>query len=215
MTISHYSEGDGRANTHRTMTRRGTDLPAVVADLAVGWHALYTRHQHEKVAARILREKGFEVFLPLYTAMHRWKDRRKQVSMPLFPGYVFLQGGLERRQELLSTIGVHSLVRVGNQVAVIPDHEINTVRQAVTACPTAEPHPYMRSGDRVFVSRGPLSGVEGILLRKKDDLRLILSIELLKRSIAVEIDAYAVAPGSTHLPAEITPGGEIDGVAAV
>lgn len=185
--------------------------PAAEPHCDIAWHALYTRHQHEKIAAHILTEKGFEVFLPLYSTVHRWKDRAKKLSLPLFPGYVFFQGGLERRHDIVSTMGVHSLVCVGTQVAVISDQEIHAVRRAADACTATEPHPFLRNGDRVRVTSGPLHGVEGILIRKKDGLRLILSINLLQRSIAVEVDALAVAPVSNPLPARLEPRGEASG----
>src|SRR6266403_4642546 len=95
------------------------------------WHALYTRHQHEKAAAHILSSKGFEVFLPLYWTVHRWKDRDKQLWLPLFPCYVFLRGGLERRLDILTTPGLHGLVLTGGQPAAIPDAEVEAIRRAM------------------------------------------------------------------------------------
>ena len=163
------------------------------ADSAPTWHALYTRHQHEKVTARLLTEKGFEILLPLYTTSRRWKDRIKKLSLPLIPGYVFFRGGLDRRLDMLSTPGVHSLLRSGDQIAVIPEAEIQAVRQIVESRVQAEPHPFLECGDRVKVKFGPLAGIEGILVRKKDQFRLVLSVEALNRSIAVEIDGAAVA----------------------
>jgi len=162
------------------------------AERELDWHALYTRHQHEKITARLLTQKGFEILLPLYTASRRWKDRIKKLSLPLIPGYVFFRGGLNRRLELLSTPGVHSLVRSGDQIAVIPEVEIQAVRQIVQSRVRAEPHPFLKCGDRVRVRFGPLVGIEGVLVRKKDQFRLILSVEALNRSIAVEIDEAAV-----------------------
>ena len=172
-------------------------LLTCAADASPAWHALYTRYQHEKVTARILRDKGFEVFLPLYSASHRWKDRTKQLSLPLFPCYLFIRGGLDRRLDILSTPGAHSLVRSSDRFAVIPEHEIEAVRQVVGVCLRAEPHPFMKCGDRVRVKSGPLAGIEGILFRKKDQFNLILSVELLHRSIAVEVDGAAVEPVNT------------------
>lgn len=167
------------------------------------WHALYTRHQHEKITARILAEKGIEVFLPLYTVAHRWKDRTKKLTLPLFPCYVFFQGALDRRPEILSTAGVCSLVRCGNGIAAIPEWEIRAVHRVVKTSTAAEPYPFLRCGDRVRVRFGPLAGLEGILLRRKDDLRLILSVELLRRSIAVDISGSAVVPASRPVPADV------------
>ena len=163
------------------------------ADSGPTWHALYMRHQHEKATARLLTQKGFEILLPLYTTSHRWKDRVKKLSLPLIPGYLFFRGGLDRRLDLISTPGVHFLLRSGDQIAVIPELEIQAVRQIVESRVQAEPHPFLRCGDRVRVKDGPLAGIEGILVRKKDQFRLVLSVEALNRSIAVEIDGAAVA----------------------
>lgn len=165
---------------------------AVPADAPKPWHALYTRHQHEKVTARALAHKGFDVFLPLYNASHRWKDRTKKLSLPLFPCYLFFRGGLDRRVDILSTPGVHCLVRSGEGIAMIPDGEMDAVRQVVEGCFPAEPYPFLQKGDRVRIKHGALTGLEGILVRQKDRFRLVLSVELLHRSIAVEIDAAAV-----------------------
>jgi len=155
------------------------------------WHVLFTRHQHEKVVAHILSGKGFEVFLPLYWSIHRWKDRNKQVCLPLFPSYVFLRGGLWRRLDILTTPGVHFVVASGGRFADIPEEEINAVRKMVEIA-RVEPHPFVKCGDRVRVKYGPLTGVEGILIRKRDQFRLVVSVEILGRSVAADIDASSV-----------------------
>ena len=158
------------------------------------WYAIYTRHHHEKTVAEILSNNGIDVFLPTYSATHQWKDRKKVLIMPLFPGYVFLHGGLDRRLNVLSTPGVYSIVSVGIQPAAIPETEIEAIRKAATSDLRVEPYPFLRCGDRVRVKAGPLLGIEGILTRKKGSFRLILSAELLQKSIAVEVDASAVEP---------------------
>ncbi len=158
----------------------------------LAWHALYTRHQHEKAIAHALSNKGFEVFLPLYSATHRWKDRSKQLMLPLFPCYVFLHGGLERRLDILTTPGLHMLVTSGGHPAVVPEEEIRAVRQLVEKSERVEPHPFLRSGDWVRVKSGPLTGVEGILVRKKNLFRLVVSVEILGKSAATEVDASLV-----------------------
>jgi len=156
------------------------------------WHVLYTRHQHEKAAAHILSSKGFEVFLPLYWTVHRWKDRDKQLWLPLFPCYVFLRGGLERRLDIMTTPGIHMLITSGGDPAVVSDEEICTVHQLVAKVQRVEPHPFLRSGDWVRVKSGPLMGVEGILVRKKNVFRLVVSVEILGKSAAAEVDACTV-----------------------
>jgi len=156
------------------------------------WYALYTRHQHEKTVASLLLGKGFQVFLPLYSAVHRWKDRDKQLSLPLYPGYVFLRDRLERTLQILMTPGVHSIVGTAGRPEPIPEFEIDAVKRVIESSLAVGPHPFLRCGDRVRVTCGPLEGIEGILLRKKNALRLVLSVEMLTKSVAVEIDAYMV-----------------------
>src|SRR4029077_9099496 len=169
------------------------------------WHALYTRHRHEKAIALALSNKGFEVFLPLYSATHRWKDRNKQLLLPLFPCYVFLRGGLERRLDIMITPGMHMLVTSGGQPAEVPEEEICAVRQLAEKAQRVEPHPFLRSGDRVRVKSGPLMGVEGILVRKKNLFRLVVSVEILGKSAATEVDASAVERVGTRSSREIIP----------
>jgi transcription antitermination factor NusG len=166
------------------------------------WWALYTRHQHEKTVAEMLSNKGFDVFLPLYDSMRRWKDRKKLLSLPLFPGYVFVRGGLSRKLQVVSTPGVHMILYRGEQVAIIPDAEIQGIRAAVDGHYRVEPHPFLKCGDRVRVIHGSLEGVEGILSRKKNYIRLVLSVEMLAQSVAVEVNASDVEPIS---PARMAP----------
>ena len=156
------------------------------------WYAVCTRHQHERVAARILMDKAFEVFLPLYKARRKWQDRIKEISVPLFPGYLFVREGLDRWLQILSTAGVSSIVSCGGRPAAIPFSEIEAVRQIVESTLRVEPHPFLKSGDWVRVKYGPIAGVEGILLRKKNAARLVLSVEMLGKSAAVEVDATHV-----------------------
>ncbi len=156
------------------------------------WYALYTRHQHEKTVAQLLSSKGFEVFLPLYSTVRQWKDRRKELSLPLFPCYVFLHGGLDRPLDIVSTPGVQHVVAWGSRPAPIPAAEIEALQLAVSASLRMQPHPFWEVGDRVRVVRGALEGIEGILVRKKNGFRLILSVEMLGKSVAVEVEATTV-----------------------
>jgi transcription antitermination factor NusG len=160
----------------------------------VDWYAIYTRHQHEKTVAEILSSAGIEVFLPQYSAIRQWKDRTKHLKMPLFPCYVFLHGGLDRRLRVLSTPGVFSFVSSGARPAAIEESEIEAIRRAVKSNLRVEPYPFLRCGDRVRIRTGALAGVEGLLVRKRNSCRLILSATLLGKSIAVEVDARCVEP---------------------
>src|SRR4029077_10160466 len=169
------------------------------------WHALYTRHKHEKAIALALSNKGFEVFLPLYSATHRWKDRNKQLLLPLFPCYVFLHGGLDRQLCIMTTPGIHMLITSGGRPAAVPDEQISAVRHLVEKTQRVEPHPFLESGDRVRVKSGPLMGVEGFLVRKKNLFRLVVSVEILGKSAATEVDASAVERVGTRSSREIIP----------
>ncbi|MGH9432793.1 MAG: transcription termination/antitermination protein NusG [Terriglobia bacterium] len=158
----------------------------------IPWHALYTRHQHEKLVEQILIEKGFETFLPLYNVSRRWKDRVQRLALPLFPSYVFIHGGLDRRLDIVTTTGFHSIVSNGERPGTITQQEIDAIRQLIETKLRVEPHPFLKVGDRVRVKSGPLAGFEGVLVRKKNQCRLVLSVELLQKSVATEVDAAAV-----------------------
>jgi transcription antitermination factor NusG len=163
----------------------------------MAWYAIYTQHQHEKTVSNLLSNKNFEVFLPLYTARRQWTDRTKQLSLPLFPSYVFVRTCMKERVEVLRTPGVYQFVGFGGTPCPISADEIQAVQRAVDHSLGVEPYPYLHRGDRVRVNSGPLMGSEGILVRKKDQYRLVLSIELLNRSVAVEVqqsDVELLAP---------------------
>jgi transcription antitermination factor NusG len=181
------------------------------------WHAVHTKHQHEKTVVHLLEAKGFETFLPLYVADHRWRDRTKRVSLPLFPCYVFLRGGLDRRLQVLKTPGVHGIVETAGRPGVIPDGEIVAIRRVLESSLPIEPFPFLQCGDRVRIISGPLAELEGVLVRKRDQLRLVLSVEMLRRSVAVEVAVMDVEPvskaadrsvvGKPVLVPSATPGG--------
>jgi transcription antitermination factor NusG len=172
------------------------------------WWAVYTRHQHEKAVAEMFELKGLEVFLPLYESLRRWKDRKKLLSLPLFPCYVFVRGSLNRRLQVVSTPGVHMILSHGERAAVIPEEEIEAIRRSVEGSYRVEPHPFLKCGERVRVTRGSLEGVEGILVRKKSLYRLVLSVNMLAQSVAVEIDASDVEPVSVRSSANVFSAGQ-------
>ena len=163
-------------------------------EVVAPWCVAYTRHQHEKSVSEMLETKGFEVFLPLYESTRRWKDRRKVLSLPLFPGYVFVRGAMDRRLPVLTTPGVHMIISRGERIATVPEEEIEAIRRTLDGDFSVEPHPFLRCGERVRVVRGSLQGVEGILTRKKNLYRLVLSVDMLAQSVSVEIDALDVEP---------------------
>jgi transcription antitermination factor NusG len=165
---------------------------------STGWLAIHTRHQHENLAARSLAYKGFDVFLPQYTWRRQWSDRTRELSAPLFPCYVFLRGELGHQIRILTTPGVLGLVGFAGVPAIIPDTEIEAVRQSVEQRARVEPYPFLKCGDWVRVTDGPLAGIEGILVRNKKQFRLVLSVQLLQKSAAVEVDAWAVERAPRH-----------------
>ena len=161
-------------------------------DAPRSWYALYTKHQHEKVVARNLACKGFETFVPLYESARNWKDRVQLLEVPLFSCYVFFSGNLERRLDIVTTPGIYCLVSYAGEPAAIPAAEIEGIRHATQSGARLEPHPFLKCGDWVRVKCGPLAGIQGILVRKKNACRLVLSVEILGKSAAVEIDGFLV-----------------------
>lgn len=156
------------------------------------WHALHTRYQHEKAVVLALLNKEHRVFLPLYATTHLWRRRPMRLQLPLFPGYLFIQGGMGQQLQILSTPGVVGIVKSCGAPAIVPPEQIAAVRRIVENATQAEPHPYLHTGDRVLVTSGSLQGIEGILIRTKGAFRLVVSMEMLGRSAAVEIDISCV-----------------------
>lgn len=152
------------------------------------WYALYTCPRHEKRVAEQIKRRSFHCFLPLYRSARRWKDRRKELDLALFPGYVFVRLALENRLQVLQVPGVVRLVSFNGQPAALPAEEIETLQARLSGAPRLEPHPYLRMGRRVRVRSGPMQGLEGIMVRRKDQCRVIFSIDLIMRSVAVEVD---------------------------
>ena len=152
------------------------------------WFALQVKPRHEKSVSSALRMKGYEEFLPLYSAMHGWSDRYKEVKEPLFPGYIFCYFDPELRLPILQTGGVNAIVGFGAGPIAVNEQEIKAVRAIVESGLSAEPHPAIEVGDTVRLKEGPLCGLEGVLQRHRDSHRLVVSVTLLKRSVAVEID---------------------------
>lgn len=157
------------------------------------WYALAVRSRHEKSAGTVLRHKGLEEFVPLYRQRHRWSDRFKEIDVPLFPGYVFTRFDPRQRFSVLSTPGVLFIVGAGNKPSPIADEEITALRSLVQSGLPALPWPYLEAGTQVMILAGPLQGLHGIFLGKQHH-RLVLSVTLLRRSVAVEVDSHWVKP---------------------
>jgi len=156
------------------------------------WYAAYTCANHEKRVAEQLIERAVEHFLPQYESVRRWKDRRVKLQLPLFPGYVFVRLELRNQIRVLQIPSVVRLVGFNGHPAVLPDTEVEALRNGLDARLRAEPHPFLTVGRRVRVKRGPLTGSEGVLVRRKGAFRLVLSLNLISCSAAVEIDAEDV-----------------------
>jgi transcription antitermination factor NusG len=158
------------------------------------WYALAVKHQHERRVGVVLQTRGLETLVPLYRARRAWSDRVKDVDLPLFPGYVFCRFTYVNRTGLLNTPGVTKIVGFGGWPAPLEDSEISAIQSVLRLKLPVRPWPYLNPGDRVLVERGPLRGLEGVLLREKDRLRLVISVELLRRSIVAEIEPEMIVP---------------------
>ena len=151
------------------------------------WFALQVKSRSEKIVGTIAHNKGFEVFLPLYESRRRWSDRFKSVEVPLFPGYVFCRLNPECRLPLLTIPGVSHFVGIGRTPVPIDDAEIAALQAAIRAGLGAEPCPFLEVGHRVRLEGGPLEGLEGLLVEIRKQQRIVVSVSLLRRSVAVEI----------------------------
>jgi len=152
------------------------------------WYAVYTWARHEKRVAAQMGQRRIRGFLPLYRSMHRWKDRRKEIELALFPSYVFVHLALRDRVRVLEIPGVVNIVSSRGKPTPLADGEIESLQRGVDGCVSMEPHPFLQVGRRVRVRSGPFVGLEGILVRRKEGFRLVASIEILRRAVAIEID---------------------------
>lgn len=152
------------------------------------WYVLYTCPRHEKQVATQIERRNFSSFLPLYRSVRRWKDRRKELMLALFPGYVFVRMPLENKLQVLELPGVVRLVSFNGQPATLSASEIETLQNRLSGALNVAPHPYLSKGRRVRVRSGAMRGLEGIIVRRKDRCRLVFSIDLIQRSVAVEVD---------------------------
>lgn len=158
------------------------------------WYAACIRPRHEKSVARQLEERHIDHFLPLYRAVRRWKDRRKVLALALFPGYLFVHFNWKGKLDVLQLPGVLRFVTFNGSPAPLPASELDALRRGLCEGIYAESHPYLRAGRRVVVRHGPLAGAQGVLVRRKEHLRIVISIEAIMRSVAVEIDEADVRP---------------------
>lgn len=158
------------------------------------WFALRVRSNYERVAALHLRDRGFEEFSPTFKTERQWSDRKKQMDQFLFPGYVFCRLNPEDRLPILTIPGAVGLVGFGKGPTAIPENEIDSVRRMVGSGLLVGPWPFLSVGTNVLIERGPLTGLEGLLLEVKKAFRLVVSVNLLQRSVSVEIDRNWIRP---------------------
>jgi transcription antitermination factor NusG len=170
----------------------GAVLPADYVEQR--WYAAYTCANHEKRVREQLEQRSIESYLPLYETVRRWKDRRMRLQLPLFPGYVFVRMVLVDRLRVLQVPSVVRFVGFNGHLAALPDAEIEGLKNGLAGGVRAEPHPFLTVGRRVRIKAGPLQGREGILVRRKGSLRVVLSIELIERSIIVDVDVVDIEP---------------------
>ena len=180
-----------------------THAPAGVA--AAQWFAVRTRSRFEKIVRSELEASGIESYLATFQTERQWKDRKKMVEMPLFSGYIFARfrkDADETRIRVLRTVGVAGILGTRGILEPVADHEIDSLRRLLQSGSKCYPHPFLREGSWVRVRRGALSGVEGRLLRVKNQTRLILSVNLLSQSVATEVDSRDVEPVPERRPGE-------------
>ena len=158
------------------------------------WYAAYTHPRHEKKVAQQLKDRGIEHLLPTFRSVRRWKDRRKELDLVLFPGYVFVHTQLTDRLRVLQLPGVVRFVSFNGQPAALPGDDVEALRNGLSHGLRLEHHPYLTVGRRVKVIHGPLMGAQGILLRVKNNWRLVIAIDAIMRSVCVEIDEADVTP---------------------
>jgi transcription antitermination factor NusG len=172
-----------------------TPSPQLLADgCGARWYAVYTVSRHEKRVARGLMQRRLDCFLPTYRSVRRWKDRRQELELALFPGYVFVHVERKDRLQIIQVPSVVNIVSFDGQPAPIPDAEIEALRRGLATQTRMEPHPYLKVGKRVRIHSGPMVGQEGILIRRKDSLRVVLSLDFIMRSVSVEVDLADIEP---------------------
>jgi transcription antitermination factor NusG len=163
-------------------------------EFAPQWFAAYTLPNHEKRVARQFSERSIPHYLPLYSSVRRWKDRKMLLDLPLFPGYVFAQMSLLDRVKVIQVPSLVRLVGFGGRPAALPECDLTAIQICLSQRLRIEPHPVLQTGQRVRIVRGALEGIEGILVRNKRISRLVLSVDLIMQAVAIEVDAADVQP---------------------
>jgi transcription antitermination factor NusG len=187
----------GLLSTTQGISEQGTNFDALALPpswVEQHWYSVRTCSNHEKRVACELGARDVEHFFPVYASVRRWKDRRVMLDLPLFPGYIFVRLALRDRLGVLQIPSVVGLVGFGGRPAALPDEEMGILRAGLSERLRAEPHPFLTVGRRVRITRGPFAGLEGVLKRRKNNLRVIVSLELIQRSVALDVSAADVEP---------------------
>ena len=186
--LSNWDRRGGSLSEHKVRLLQNQQLTGS------DWYAIRTKANCETTSSALITAKGFEVYLPVYRARRRWSDRVKEIDVPLFPGYFFCRMAPEVRTPILSVPGVVGIVSAGIYPLPVNEQEVAAVRKLLTSGVVAGPWPFLREGQRVEVIRGPFAGLEGLLVKIKSQYRLVVSINLLQRSMAAEIESDWVRP---------------------
>jgi transcription antitermination factor NusG len=191
--VSQYAELTGTACVTTSPLVAEKEWDSLAQNCQPQWYAVYTCVNQEKKIATQMERRGIEHFLPTYESLRRWKDRRVCLAMPLFPGYLFVFVALRDRLPILQIAGVVRLVSFNGHPAPLDAPQIERLRMAISQM-RLEPHPFLTVGRKVRVRSGPLAGAEGILRQRKNSCRVVLSLELIQRSVSVEVDIADVQP---------------------
>jgi transcription antitermination factor NusG len=187
-----------------------TDLETLMESKAsvpwpsISWYALQVRSRKENYIASQIAGQGYECLLPTYRSIRKWSDRVKEVEQPLFPGYLFCRFDIHDRRPLITTPGVLQIVGSGRTAIPVSDEEIHALQLVVSSGVSKEPWPYLEVGQRVRIGYGTLTGLEGILVNLKGNHRVVLSVTLLQRSVAMEVDSAWLTPVEAVVRASVT-----------
>ena len=171
---------------------------------SICWYALQVRSRKENYVASQITGRGYECLLPTYRSVRKWSDRVKELEQPLFPGYLFSRFDIQDRRPLITTPGVLQIVGSGRTAIPVSDEEIRALQLIVSSGVSKEPWPYLEVGQRVRVNYGALTGLEGILVDLKGNHRVVLSVTLLQRSVAMEVDSAWLTPAEDVTRASVT-----------
>lgn len=164
----------------------------------VAWYALQVRSRKEAYIANQIQAQGVECLLPLYKSVRKWSDRVKELEQPLFPGYLFCKFDFQNRRSVVTTPGVLQVVGCGRTAVPVSEQEIHALQLAVSSGVPKQPWPYLEVGQRVRVVYGTLTGLEGILVNMKGNHRVVVSVSLLQRAVAMEVEASWLVPAEIN-----------------